>query len=398
MALVILAGLCRCLSIDDLAIGILTGQKFMKERIIPMAHTWYQLVPEVDIYTDDIPEELWPAILSANRSNLFFHKNNAFPHHLHGTEFELDWNGAQSRHLHAMADLWERHPDKQFYFFCDDDTFVLPSSLLDALSRVNSNAKHIYGHVSGVIAFGNPFFPDYPRVLPWFNHGGSGFAVARGLMSVIGPKLRNCSSIFEIVNLGSDIRLGACASHIGVGGARLKNNAIHVAVRGFNPDMPHVDREKILPGRQVTFHHAERDATMKLFETAATVDGDRYWDWAFLAFQPIWVGLGGPGRPQHLVVGHVICPNPRALRCAHAMTGITKIDHPMANFTQKFSDNLAIYYRCNPEMDAEEIGYFGEAPPPETGIILDIKCPKPISFVVRSNGIRHVTSEEMGWY
>jgi hypothetical protein len=104
-----------------------------------MSRTWYELVPEVNVYSDALPDYTWRPFEASKRSNVFFHQTGAFGHALEGSNYRSKWDYAQSRHLSAMSDLYFRYLTKKFCFFCGDDTFVNPTNLLSALSALNSS-------------------------------------------------------------------------------------------------------------------------------------------------------------------------------------------------------------------------------------------------------------------
>jgi hypothetical protein len=192
------------LTIDDIAIAVQSNVHYIERLILPMSQTWFQLVPEVHVYTDALPDAALPPFMANPRSKVFFHVLSDFGQVHVGTRFSSGWDLAQSRHLHAIADLCDRHPHKSFYFICDDDTFVLPSNLVRSLEALDADSLAVYGLVYGTREFASIFFR---RPGPRFNHGGAGIVVPRGMMAQVGPRLRTCSDAFEIAAMGSDMRL-----------------------------------------------------------------------------------------------------------------------------------------------------------------------------------------------
>jgi hypothetical protein len=146
------------LTIDDIAIAVQSNVRYIEQLILPMSQTWYQLVPEVDVYTDALDEAALAAFGANSRSHVFFHVLSGFGGVHIGTRFAAGWDLAQSRHLHAIADLYDRHPHKSFYFICDDDTFVLPANLVRSLDGLDADGVAVYGLVYGVREFASIFF------------------------------------------------------------------------------------------------------------------------------------------------------------------------------------------------------------------------------------------------
>ena len=124
------------LSLDDLSFGIWTGIETFDTRMISLSKTWLQLIPEIHVYSDEIPLNSSELIVSSsNHLNIKFHEIPLKSHHLIGTKFSGKWNSVQSRHLFAVVDLYKRNPDKTWYILGDDDTFCFPEALIDFLSN-----------------------------------------------------------------------------------------------------------------------------------------------------------------------------------------------------------------------------------------------------------------------
>jgi hypothetical protein len=372
------------LSFDDVAIGVLSGKECLLTRVLPMSRTWYQLVPEVNVYSDALPDLIWPNFEGNNRSNVFFHQTGAFGHVNEGSLAQSEWNRAQSRHLPALLDLYSRYPTKKFYFFCDDDTFVNPTNLLSALGNLNSSDELMYGRVYNVPDFVKAFFV---REGIQFNHGGSGVVITAALMARLAPLLSDCNNAFEIHNVASDIRLALCIDHFL---QDLSKPQRHLT--GINSGHPGEDFLFMNPGPQLSFHFITDNLTFRLFDTLVTVvDNDTYIDWGSLAFQPVIVPAGNPHRYVYFVFGYVFCIDNDNSFCARAEAGIKRTTNTIANFSQKYSRGTSVYYRCNDRLADGEIVHFADAQPPTAGIVLEIKCPGQKKFVARGNGQRRFT-------
>jgi hypothetical protein len=273
------------LTIDDIAIAVQSNVHYIEQLILPMSQTWYQLVPEVHIYTDSLNDTMLRPFGANPRSNVIFHVFSRFGRVHMGSRFSGGWDLAQSRHLHAIADLYDRQPHKSFYMICDDDTFVLPSNLVHSLSTLDADGVAVYGLVYGARDFVSIFFR---QPSPRFNHGGAGIVIPRGMMKLVGPTLRNCSDSFEVAAIGSDMRLAWCISRLLVNGRYLNNWDVHRNLRGINPFRPGNDFHSMLGGQQLSFHNVPANLSIELFRSLVTViDPDSYFDWQSVAFQPL---------------------------------------------------------------------------------------------------------------
>jgi hypothetical protein len=350
-----------------------------------MSHAWYQLIPEVHIYTDIIPESSWSDLLTNTRSNLTFHGTDAFAHYSVGTEWEFGWNDAQSRHLRAIADIYARYPNKHFYIILDDDTFLLPSNLLHTFETINPELIHSYGVVYTAISYSHPFY-HHNDTGHYFTHGGGGIILSQGLMKHLGPRLRNCSEQLEIAILGSDIRLAICISHTSVNGILLDSDKVHQQIAsGFHSDMPDVvlqmsyDRPE---GPQLTFHHVTDENVAVLFNGMITeFENDYYLDWSSISYRWIDLELWGIGMRFWFVVNYMIGSDFKSKDGFRAEEGIKKADVGFANYSQKYEGDVWVYYRCNEQMNEGELGLVGEPPPPIRGVVFNVRCPEPKKWI-----------------
>jgi hypothetical protein len=122
--------------------------------------------------------------------------------------------------LQAMASAWEYRPDRSWYAFVDDDTYVDRVNTLDWLAQYNPKTKWFFGNpaVSGV--------PD------GFAAGGSSFILSSGAMKELfkerkdliknwEPHIESHSSAFELVFsvLQAELNLSLTGIWPGVSGA-----------------------------------------------------------------------------------------------------------------------------------------------------------------------------------
>jgi hypothetical protein len=388
-----LAALSTATTLDDIVIGIFSGSRMMESRILPMSWSWYQLVPSVHVLTDYVPESTWLNILSNRRCNLFFHATDAFAHPLVGTEWGDVWHSVQVRHLYGVAELYDRFPDKQFYFICDDDTFLLPSNLLSLIvtQSLNPSDTHIYGLAYAVPPYMKPFFVSDPNSQASFVHGGAGMLITQGLMRVVGSRLRNCSDIFGLARIGSDARISACARRVGL------QTEPEKMCTGFNPQPPMAVMNTFGGESPITFHKIVKEQVGEIFRTIVTESGDGFYDWQNFAFRTNSVELGGTSRWLRLVFGWAICTE-EIPTCAQAITQIEITSRHGAMFRQRFNSDVVVYLRCNEMIQGGEIRYVAGLPPPEYGFMLEVICPRLQPFVNRSNGTKQITFETVGYY
>ena len=209
--MILLLALCSRLSPSDIAVAILSGYECVSTRVLAAAETWISQFPDVFVYADKFPKDAMDKISAAARST----RVHCIPlgncaRHLW---FANAWQRAQPRILKAMHDLFTRAPDKQWYLFLDDDSYVLTENLLAILDRLSKPEPHVVGH----------FYCAWERLadLPdgdclQFPQGGAGIAINRHFFANMSDKLLECNEKFNSRLFAGSMRLGACAfEHMG---------------------------------------------------------------------------------------------------------------------------------------------------------------------------------------
>jgi hypothetical protein len=79
---------------------------------------------------------------------------------------------------------------------------------------------------------------------------------------------------------------------------------VHRNLRGINPFRPGNDFHFMLTGRQLSFHNVPDNLSIELFHSIVTIiDGDSYFDWESVAFQPLKIELLALGRAVNVLFG-----------------------------------------------------------------------------------------------
>jgi hypothetical protein len=285
-----------------------------------------------------------------------------------GTEFEESWNDAQSRYLFHIADLYERCPDKKFYLFVDDDTYVFPQNLLDFASQKSPDLPRVYGRTF----FGSEWYLKLYRrnyTTSSFVHGGSGCLYSRGLMRLIGRHLQNCSLIYEMARLPADIRATLCIDRH----TEMHNKEVITFFYEFHPDNIFLKMPRPEEGPALTYHETRsREQVEAMYKTAVShLEGDFYLDWSRYSTRVFRLAEGG----IWLVFGFGLCWELLATSCSRVKGAIFPVNSSIYQFKQEFQEGSVLYFRCDDTLQEGELIYFGKAPPPETGFALSLKCP-----------------------
>ena len=114
------------LTIDDIAFGVLTSERFVETRLASQQRTWLRRVRHVVFYSES--ELRWlPTVALTPPSGE-----------------ELVGGGAW-KNFPALIDLHRRFPQQKWIFFHDDDTYVFIENLLTGLGKYDHNRDFYVG-------------------------------------------------------------------------------------------------------------------------------------------------------------------------------------------------------------------------------------------------------------
>lgn len=378
----------RSLTLNDIAFGLWTGEEMFDERISSMSKTWLQLIPEVHIYSDEIPLNSSKSITdSSNHLNIIFHQIPMQSHHLIGTKFKGKWNSVQSRHLFAIIDLYKNHPNYTWYVFGDDDTFLFPDGLLSFLSTQDPDIPQIFGHSFYVFEHINKFFPN-PEIPHAFAQGGAGVLLSRKIMSMIYPYLPMCAEIYTGVNFASDMRLSACIQRF----LNMSNDVFHLLPL-LHGDVPYKSHTKPdFQSKPITFHHIVPPLTQRLWHSSYTTwtsndTTELYLDWNSIALTELYIPLEPSGSLVEIQWGFCIYLDENRQTRIHSLSQPEPIFdstdkehlHPK-RFVQHYEKGIAMHMICDDTLDDHNL-IFDSFLLDEDGCTFRVKCPEPRHFL-----------------
>lgn len=376
------------LSLDDLSFGIWTGIETFDTRMVSLSKTWLQLIPEIHVYSDEVPSNSSRIITeSSNHLNIKFHEIPLKSHHLIGSKFSGKWNSVQSRHLFAVVDLYKRNPDRMWYVLGDDDTFFFPESLAEFLSLQDPDVPQIFGKTFYVFDQINRFFPN-PEIKHSFVQGGAGILISKKMMSIIHSYLPICAEIYTGFNFPSDMRLSACIQRF----TNLTEDIFRYSplLHGNTPNSsiakPRYDSSPI------SFHHVVPPITENLWFAAVSIwknknNVDLYVDWNKIALTELFIELGREGIVAEIQWGYSIYLNGRNGTVLHPIShpepvfdknDSEKVDPKM--FIQKFKGNFVIKTLCDQSLSEYAVVYDSFLLD-EDGCVFRVKCPKAKKFI-----------------
>jgi hypothetical protein len=178
------------LSIDDVAFGVLTSERFLETRLASQQRTWLRRVRHVVFYSETMVASLPTVALSPPPKE------------------DLVGGGAW-KNLPALVDLHLRYPRKKWIFFNDDDTYVFVDNLLTVLGGHDPDRDFYLG------LYWTPRVDmEWKEVQIAYASGGAGYALSRSMMQRLGPVMGECHT--KYTRWAGDIRVGKCVHDLGV--------------------------------------------------------------------------------------------------------------------------------------------------------------------------------------
>ena len=379
------------LTFDDFAFGIWTGEKMLKKRVYDLAKTWIKLMPQIDIYSDYINDKDALEILNtSNHLNITFHSIPTFAHHLFGTSFDNVWNHAQSRHLIAFHDLYQRYPNKKWYFLGDDDTFLLPDGIISTLKNYSYNERQIIGHLFGNFPFLSKFFQSGKKVYD-FAQGGAGFFVSKAMMDYVAPHIIDCSSFYESYNFVSDTRISACIDFLDVINNITRDESPYVnldyLIHGDKPEESNLKNE--YTQRPISYHHIVPPYTEIMWNATfsrwnAKNGTEMLVEWTHVATSKFYTEVGRRNNFMEFIWGYQLCSNLHMERfmSVSQLEPIFENDEEIPkSYVQKYEGNITMKYLCDDTIEFGEFVFDSFLPIEEQGSTYRVRCENPRTYI-----------------
>jgi hypothetical protein len=378
------------LTYDDVVVSIWSGRDYTTRRVVSQAATWYQLVPEVHVYSDEFPDDSIDLVLNeSNRTNIVFHPFGHKGGHLMGTEWEHRWYYAQTRHLLTMADLYDRFPNKTWYIWTDDDTYLYPDSVIEYLDSQDADTLRVIGVVycswDSVAEIIEPKRQCHP-----FCQGGAGVFFSHTLMSSIAPYLRNCSEQFNDANFAGSMRLAICIErHLGVDNWNIGSSAMPLGrLHSSNP----LTETEMGVERPLSFHRMRHVLLYQIWNATESTwtDGtgrDRHINWDAITMSTSTITIGNDRKPMVLHWGFRLRFEFAEGKYLYAISrpepifqeGDKDLVTPVA-FDQLFEGNITLRYICDEGMDPTEMVLDSYLWPEAEGSAFRVFCPESKLF------------------
>ncbi|OHT13207.1 hypothetical protein TRFO_16774 [Tritrichomonas foetus] len=385
----------RQLTYDDMGFAVWSGREYTTRRVVSQAATWYQLVPEIHVYSDAFFDNSIELVLNeSNKTNIIFHEFGHKGKHLIGSEWEHRWYYAQTRHLLTMADFYERFPNKKWYIWGDDDTYLYPESILNFLSSQNSSDFLVFG-VSYCSWDSIAEIIEPKRNCHPFAQGGAGVFFSHNFMSSIAPFLRNCSEMFNDPNFAGSMRLAICVERfIGVDKWDMGTTVINLSPR-LHSSNPLQETEKGVKF-PLSFHRMRHTLLYKIWNATESIwiDGnekDRHVSWDNITMSTFYINLGNDKKKMVLHWGFRMRIEHSEKTFIYAITRPEPVFEPGDKekikpimYNQEFEGGVTLRYICSDGFDNDEMSFDSYLWPEKEGTAFLINCPKSKLFPVQS--------------
>ena len=399
-------------NLNDIAFGVWTGGNVFFSRAVNLAKTWFQFVPQIDLYTDFIPKNGFTKIYKAsNHLNLYIHVTPTYDEFMKYTSLNKIWGTVQNRHLFTIYNIYKRYPNKKWYVICDDDTVIQPNLIPYFLDLYNYTHQIpvLIGHRQYHLNYLNKFTHNGKAAA--FAQGGAGMIFSHSLMKDISNDIMNCSIMKQAPNYPSDIRLIHCINELyaNYNGRdhqeknKLSENIISNS-KGWLSGMELHNKDRKKPGKSfISYHKVTNELYELIYNATYSIWKDsnhqeRYCDFSFLTGSSINVQFLNKNQITKILFGIQIQIF-NFTNCIKAISPFKPIfdendkQHIQPiRFTQKYEENFEITLLCNDNLENDEFIFDSFYPVGSKGIYYAVKCPKSQKFLInskKSSSIQH---------
>ncbi len=158
------------LGLEDIAVGVFTSAKNLRERALSVQRTWLREFPKGFLIGG-------------------YHQDPGLKMISLGGDVGEDYQSAHRKQFLGILELYWRFPSVRWFYITGCDAFVFSENLLNLLSGLDDNKELLVGgHCGMVVVDGQPLV--YPA-------GGPGFALSRSLVAAIAPAIPDFISEWE---------------------------------------------------------------------------------------------------------------------------------------------------------------------------------------------------------
>ena len=176
---------------SSIVYGVLTGRPFHRTRVRALQDGWARHIANASIvFYSDADDPAVPTVRLTPPANERLLQLGAW------------------RNFPGLMHLHDHYPDKEWFFFVDDDTFVFPRNFEALVSRLDARKPHYLG------LYHTPRADlEWKEVHLAYASGGAGYVLSRPLLERARAHMDECHK--KYVGWAGDIRVGKCLLDVG---------------------------------------------------------------------------------------------------------------------------------------------------------------------------------------
>lgn len=367
------------LELRDVSINIWSGYECIQSRVKYISETWFRQFSEANVFVD----KKGKTDTSKFPRGMKFIELGDMSKHLF---IPTAWERAQPRFLASMHKSYSLNDTKKWYVFCDDDTYIVRSTLFEALERFDPDEKIVIGH----------FYCAWPDVVFGKNHsmkclsfpqGGAGVCISRGMMKEMHQHFLDCNKRFNDRNYAGSMRFAKCVDDFIKDGSWDFKKGIQNFKSQFNSRTPVEEIEddgcKKPP---ITFHKVKgkemKNIHDSIFTEFTSKKGNRYFvSWSNATCSTVPIYITSIYERLFLRFGVAITDEENKKVIARASSPITPVlsssdEEIPSSYEQMFGNNIVVHIDCNNE--TQGIKYTETSFEGRYKFLIAMNCPKPL--------------------
>lgn len=378
LLLLISSAIFNNLTLDDISFNVWSGETFALSRLINMSKTWYQELPEINVYMADLQENT-SNILRNSLGNSKI-RINIIPidsSFLIGSSTYSGWSESQILHTVSLKYAYEHDKNKKLYIFCDDDSYIFPNALINQMNLLEIDDMKIYGCVYSATEDIERYYRPQRTNDYGFIMGGAGLIITNKMMKVLHDKNDILSYGFNSYRFPSDMKIAAFIDNI-VG--PLENYLLSLPGQS-NADTPYqilaeIDIDKEFPvGRpRISFHRIFNDDLQHLWNSAVSIFDGKIVNWENFSTQV--VRLPFDDITASFSFGYAFHDGElKSTSCFSMEQPVPDNTIDPKYYKQRFHCNVTVFYNCDESLDSiilQDYSY--------NQYSFNLRCPKPQNY------------------
>ena len=386
---------------DDHLFVVFSCKENIKTRLKALTETWFKQIPEVHVYLDDITQEEAEYLVNGNdRVNIIFHTMPDTTPFLIGTSYDTPLYKSRIRNILALSDIYKQYPNKKWYYFGQDDSYLLPHKYAQTFNRKNWGADHIYGHSWY-------FFDSNYRFIP--REGTKMFYDIHPGYAITNPMLKKMSENAELIFTKYASPLIEEELKVTLLGDASVNNyykdiSNHLTWLLAQSNVIKSQKERGYIGTDVCAYSYMGQHMRKLYGGTycewKSEDGIKQVSFEYLSGQRLPVEFATPGGVALFTFGYYFKPSNDFIFSTSPISPVfSESDRshkePIA-YTQAFGE-INVTYSCDPSLNDGELAADGLQGSLSDELTIRIRCPAPTGIVNKEQKEPQIVEMKYTW-